>query len=313
MFTQPFLARLEAATSVLIAGCGGGFDIYGGAPFIDGLLKAGKRVTLASLSFTPITRSGGEHVGGALWRIDRQSDELPYFPEKWLSEWLARRDIEIPVYAMALSCVRAIQAAYEAMIERHDVDLVLLVDGGTDSLIFGDEPGLGTVAEDAVSILAADAATNGQAVVAALGFGIDHFHGVSHHAFLENAATMIRDGGFLGRLSLTPGTPEADAFLDLVAFANARQPQGPSIVCNSIASALRGEFGDFHATRRTKDSELFINPLMLDYWAFATAPLVKRMLFAEKLRTTDTLDEVNTLVEQGRQAITPRPLRPLPL
>ena len=48
--------------------------------------------------------------------------------------------------------------------ERHEIDLVLLIDGGTDSLIFGDEPGLGTVVEDAVSTIAACAAAGIKAI-----------------------------------------------------------------------------------------------------------------------------------------------------
>lgn len=60
------------------------------------------------------------------------------------------------------------------LLERHPVDLVILVDGGTDSLIFGDEPGLGTIVDDAVSVVAACDAAGDRTLLAALGFGIDH-------------------------------------------------------------------------------------------------------------------------------------------
>ena len=228
----PFLDRLEQANNVLIAGC------------------------------------GGERINPTTWRVDRTAAEIPYFPERWLGEWLARHERTAPIYAFAKSGVRPLAAAYRWIIEQHHIDLVVLVDGGTDSILFGDEPGLGTVVEDAVSIIAANSATEGQALLAAIGFGIDHFHGVSHHAFLENVARLTSDGGFLGAFSLSPGTAEAAAFLDLVDYANQRQPMHPSIVCNSIASALRGEFGNYHATNRTSGSDLFVNPLMSQYWAF---------------------------------------------
>jgi hypothetical protein len=84
----------------------------------------------------------------------------------------------------------------------HHIDLVVLVDGGTDSIIFGDEPGIGSAVEDAVSILAVNKSAGERSALAALGFGIDHYHGVSHHAFLENVATLTRDGSFLGAFSL---------------------------------------------------------------------------------------------------------------
>jgi hypothetical protein len=48
----------------------------------------------------------------------------------------------------------------------------------------------------------------------------------------------------------------------LVEYANQRRPRHRSIVCSSIASAIRDEFGDDHATDRTANAELFISPLM---------------------------------------------------
>lgn len=44
--------------------------------------------------------------------------------------------------------------AHRAMVERHDLDAVVLVDGGTDLLMRGDEEGLGTPEEDATSLAA---------------------------------------------------------------------------------------------------------------------------------------------------------------
>jgi hypothetical protein len=226
---------------------------------------------------------------------------------------MARQEIDLPVYAISLCGVRPLHLAFNWLHETYAVDLVVLVDGGTDSLIFGDEPGLGTVAEDAVSLIAANEVAAGKAILATIGFGIDHHHGISHHAFLENVATITRDRGFLGRACLTSNTVEADLFLDLVDYANQRQPEHPSIVGNSIASALRGEFGDFHATKRTANSELFISSLMIDYWAFDIAPIVTRMQYADALANTQSIENARTAIELFRQTIVPRPRNPIPL
>ncbi len=188
-----------------------------------------------------------------------------------------------------------------------------MVDGGTDSILFGDEPGLGTVVEDAISTVAACAATEKQVALAAIGFGVDHYHGVSHHAFLENVACLIHERGFFGAFSLTLGTPEADAFLDLVDYANQRQPQHQSIVCNSIASALRGEFGNFHATNRTGGSELFINPLMAQYWTFDARHVVCKMSYATELAQTESIEDARRAIEFQREGLDLRPRRDLPL
>jgi hypothetical protein len=309
----PFLTRLANARRVLIAGCGGGFDLFAGVPIAQHLRDAGKDVTFANFSFTNLWLSGGERLTPTTWRVDQQSNEIPYFPEKWLAEWLAARGQASPIYAFAKSGVRPLSVAYRLIIERHDIDLVLLIDGGTDSILFGDEPGLGTVVEDAISTVAACAAAEREVILATIGFGIDHHHGVSHHAFLENVARLIHDGGFLGVFSLTSGMVEANAFVDLVDYANRRQPQHQSIVCNSIASALRGEFGNYHATNRTSGSELFINPLMAQYWTFEARCVVANMAYATELAETERIEDARLVIERRREVLTVRPHRHLPL
>ena len=309
----PFLDRLDAARRVLIAGIGGGFDVYSGVPLADYLWRRGCSVVFANLSFAALEDCGGERVDPSTWLVDATAKELPYFPEKWLAEWLLRQSREAPVYAFAKTGVEPLRLAYEAVLERHPVDLVVLVDGGTDSLIFGYEPGLGTVAEDAVSIIAAWRAAGDRTLLAALGFGVDHFHGVSHHSFLENAALLSRTGGNLGQISLAPGAPAADAFLDLVDYANQRQPKHRSIVCNSIASAIRGEFGDMQATDRTRGAELFINALMTQYWAFSTGKVVEQMKFAASLERATTFAEASSIIETQRETLQIRPRKALPL
>jgi len=298
---------------VLVAGCGGGFDVFAGVPIAHHLMANGQDVVLANFSFTNLWMCGGERITPITWRVDRQSAELPYFPERWLAELLAARGRRAPISAFAKAGVKPLSAAYRSIIDQHDIDLVLLIDGGTDSIIFGDEPGVGTVVEDAVSTVAASDAAGNCAILAAIGFGIDHHHGVSHHAFLENVARLMRDAAFLGVLSLTPGTPDAEAFLSLVDHANQRQPQHQSIVCNSVAAALRGEFGDYHSTNRTSGSELFINPLMVQYWAFEAPRVVQNMVYAAALRDTERLEDARAVIEHAREAQELRPRLSLPL
>jgi hypothetical protein len=165
----PFLDRLESAKRVLIVGCGGGFDVYAGVPLALQLMAVGKEVIFANSSFTNLALCGGERLGPILWRVDGQSGELPYFPEKWLAEWLVARGRPARIYACAKSGVRPLRAAFETIMKRHRIDLVILVDGGTDSILFGDEPGLGSVAEDAVSTVAACAAAGENVLLAAIG------------------------------------------------------------------------------------------------------------------------------------------------
>jgi hypothetical protein len=309
----PFFSRLEKSTRILVAGCGGGFDVFAGVPIAHRLWAMGKSVVFANFSFSNLWLCGGERIASTMWRVDQASNEMPYFPEKWLAEWLHANGRTAPIYAFAKSGVRPLSAAYSWIVDHHQIDLIVLIDGGTDSIIFGDEPGLGTVVEDAVSIVAVDQAAGERAVLAAIGFGVDDYHGVSHHAFLENAARLTNDGGFLGAFSLQRDIAEAGAFLDLVDYANQRQPAHPSIVCNSIASAVRGEFGNYHATNRTSGTDLFINPLMSQYWTFTVSSIVRRMAYASALAETERMEDASRAINLSRETAEVRPRRPIPL
>lgn len=48
----PFFSKISSAKRVLLAGAGGGFDIYCGLPLYFALREAGKEVFLANLSFS---------------------------------------------------------------------------------------------------------------------------------------------------------------------------------------------------------------------------------------------------------------------
>ena len=47
-----------------------------------------------------------------------------------------------------------LREAYRALIAHHGIDAIVLVDGGTDILMRGDEAGLGTPEEDMLSLAA---------------------------------------------------------------------------------------------------------------------------------------------------------------
>jgi len=112
--------------------------------------------------------------------------------------------------------VRPLRAAYQWLVEELRVSAVVLVDGGTNILMRGDEVGLGTPAED-MSSLAAVSKLNGiEGFVASIGFGIDAFHGFCHSLVLENIASLTRKGGYLGAFSVTPDSAEGPAYLDAV-------------------------------------------------------------------------------------------------
>lgn len=180
------------------------------------------------------------------------------------------------------------------------LDAIVLADGGTDSLMRGDEAGLGTPQEDLAHIAAVSTLDVECKVLSCLGFGVDTFDGVCHAHFLEAVAALQREQAFLGAFSLLPEMAEARSFLAAVDFANHELPGSPSVVSNSIASAVEGHFGDHQRTWRTSGSTLFISPLMSLYWAFELNAVARRCLYLKALLETASHADVERVVTDFR-------------
>ncbi|HTJ82969.1 MAG TPA: DUF1152 domain-containing protein [Polyangiaceae bacterium] len=313
LFMSGIAAALAPHKRVLIAGAGGGFDVFAGLPMFFALRDAGKEVFLANLSFTYLGGSQAQRLSQVLWRVDHEvSGDLSYFPERFLAEFLHQNGYPSAVYAFDKVGVRPLRAAYEALTNDLGLDALVLVDGGTDILMRGDEAGLGTPAEDMTS-LAATRDLPLAKFVSCLGFGIDAFHGVCHAHFLENVAELERAGGYLGAHSIHLSHPSVSRFRDAVEYAHAKMPHRQSIVNGSILSALEGRFGNHQRTDRTGGSELFINPLMALYWHFDLETLASRSLYLKSLENTDTIFDVQLLIEAFRHSVTLRERKPIPV
>lgn len=309
----PLFDRLKDSRNVLIAGAGGGFDVYAGLPLYLSLKSQGKSVRLANLSFSYLRGTDAVRLDPVTFEVRANTrGEDAYFPERTLCEWLDQRGDSASVFSFEASGVRALRESYARLIEWFSIDAVVLVDGGTDILMQGDEAGLGTPSEDMCSLAALAPLNVAQKFVLCLGFGIDAYHGVCHAHFLENVAALTKQGAFLGAFSVLPSMPEGAAFVDAVQFANARTARSPSIVNGSIAEAVKGEFGDVQFTKRTQGSELFINPLMALYWAFELEAVARNVQYLSMIEEAESIFEVNARIRAFRSGLQTRPRRAIP-
>ena len=308
----PFFDEVAQAKSVLIAGAGGGFDIVSGIPLYFYLRRLGKKVVLANLSFTELSSSESREVYSGVYHVTEKSSDLHYFPEKYLLNWLRSKEEYPDIYAFSYdSGVLPLSRAYRYIAVQHNIDTIILVDGGTDSLMFGDETDVGTIVEDACSILAASKVPVERNFLTAIGFGVER--NLTHHACLENISALIKNGDYLGALSLSKTMPEGKHYLELVEYLNDVMPLDHSIVTNSVASALLGEFGDFHPTRRTKGSIQFISPLMSILWFFQTKGISSQIRFSELIENTTTMYDAAEEVQRYRSENRSREYKKIPL
>ncbi|GIJ43659.1 hypothetical protein Val02_05450 [Virgisporangium aliadipatigenens] len=312
--TPPLFTALAPARNVLIAGAGGGFDVYAGLPLAFALWDRGVRVHLASLSFSELELTDrdtwpAEHVAAVT--PDTESPDW-YFPERTLARWLAVQGRPSTVYAFPPLGVQPLREAYAYLVERLDIDAIVLVDGGTDILLRGDESALGTPVEDITSLAAVTRLDVPVKLVTCLGFGIDAYDGVNHVQVLENLAALDREGGYLGTFSIPSAGREATLYRAAVADAQAATPQRPTVVQGQIAAATRGAFGDVQFTRRTSDSVLFVNPLMAMYFTVDLDRLAARCLYLDRIENTYGRKQVITRIAAFRAEVATRIPRAFP-
>lgn len=286
----PLLERIERGQRILLAGAGGGFDVFTALPLYHHLREKGKTVHLASLSFSELKKTRGFNPRSDVTEVHRDSGgDDDYFPERYLCEWFSLQGQPLVIYCFAPTGVQSLVSVYRELVQRLELDTIVLVDGGTDSLMRGDEPSLGTPAEDMASIVAVHQLEVPNKVLTVLGFGVDAAHGVCHAYVLEAMAELTTQGAYLGGFSLLPGMPELTTLSQAIDYVHERMPQRKSIVLGSILAAAQGRFGNVDGiVPDGVESQLFVHPLMSMYFGFDLDAVARRCLYRDFMERTTT-------------------------
>ncbi len=121
-------SALENSQHMLVAGAGGGFDVYAGLPIYERLRSLGKKVFLANLSFVCLETTNAQALTRGLYAIepDTTGAEL-YFPERALAQFLSRRGENVRVYAFEKLGVAPIREGYTHLVQSLSLDAIVLV------------------------------------------------------------------------------------------------------------------------------------------------------------------------------------------
>ena len=123
----PILDQLADSQNILVAGIGGGFDVFCGLPIYFTLREMGKTVHLANYSFTELSmaRIVSEPeilIGGLLMGAHGFVREgIPYYPEGYLSQWFKEKQSQdVTVWMIAKMGVIPVQEAYVRLVDTAD-------------------------------------------------------------------------------------------------------------------------------------------------------------------------------------------------
>jgi hypothetical protein len=331
-FLPPFLRQLAdpSVKSIMLCGCGGGFDFVHSLLLYPELRRLGKSVVIGSYSFGNPNRITGdtENVfdrGGAVAkRVTGASQPDPYYgPEVHVCTYLdaiypASAPHSVYAYYARAFSVPLLTGLYEQLCQAHKIDAIVIVDGGSDSLMAGDEEGLGDPIEDAVSVTAvASLDPRIVKILLIIGLGTDRYNHVSDAASLRAIAELTKMGGFLGAVSLEPLNPGYRFYRDCLEHIYQRQGFR-SVLSGTIASAIEGWFGRDVVPPlvqgRVNEGELFLWPLMAVLWAFDVDCVARRSFIAKWIVECQSVRECTDafLAARGKLGDRLRPVENFP-
>jgi hypothetical protein len=203
--------------------------------------------------------------------------------------------------------VPLLRQLYEKLIEEHCIDAIVLFDGGSDSLMVGDEEGLGDPIEDCVSVTTVATLEDVRArILISSGFGCDRYNHVSDCSSLRAIAELTASGGFLGAVAMSPETSGFCFYRECLDHVYARQ-RFQSVVAGAIVSAGEGNFGGDpvppRLTRRVDAGEIFLWPLMCILWAFDAKKVAERSQMSKWIANKTSVRECYDAVFAAREEL----------
>lgn len=299
----PIFDHLTDCQNILIAGAGGGFDIYAGLPIYLALRDAGKTVHLASYSFmdltlaklfsTPIIEIDGLLIGAH----GSMEHTPPYYPEGYLAQWFHEVEKEtVTIWVLDRTGAMPLAGAYRHLAKKLDIQAVILIDGGVDSLMRGDETAPGTLIEDSISLAALSQVDVPVKLLACIGFGTEVEERLCHHHALENMAGLAKAGAFYGACALTKEMPVFQKYESACRYAwETREDNSKSHIHTRVIPAVQGEFDNFQMYPGDNMTPVFISPLMSLYWFFNAETVFERNLLAQQLVFTHSASECRNI------------------
>ena len=296
----PIIDQFAGCKNLLIAGMGGGFDLFCGLPIYFELINKGMNIHLANYSFSDIKNySGGIRLSDTLVGVDSNFDMFTtYFPELYLAKWFKeKKNHSTIIWSFHKTGTGPLLNDYKVLVDHLAIDGILLIDGGVDSLIRGDEVEMATLVEDAISLYAVNELDDVPVrIIGCIGFGAER--NLTYAQILENISELIVNKAFLGNCTLTEEMEAYQAYEDAVLYVQSQEFQEPSVINSSIISSVKGNFGNYHLTKKTKGSILKISPLMSQYWFFNLSSVAKNNFYLPKIHGTNTfMDTVYAVME----------------
>lgn len=310
MFT--LFDNIHPDTKILLGGCGGGHDCFVGLPLYFALKQKYKDVYIANLSFTQekyleLFPKISESCYDISYDTNILSNDLKpaYFPEYELS-----REISEHVYAFVDEGMKKYEMSYTELVKNLNIDIIILCDGGCDSIMTGKEEHLGTPVEDVMSMLIInnmlDKKLISNAYLLLLGATVDTFVGIHRKDFLENIDNCEQSKILMEKILLTlnPEDINSQYTMKYKQIVEACTPYN-SIVNSSICARLDGLNGNIfppllknnNVQRCDGSGKTFeLDDYLVTYYLLDLQKCVNRLHYKNLIELCDDSDDIDKII-----------------
>jgi Protein of unknown function (DUF1152) len=311
-----FWKEVKKSRGVLLIGCEGGYCILHTLPLYFGIKSLEIPVhlcnmTLASLknSTAPVIhRDQGISKAPVCYEVSYKTEFTSggtkpneYFPEKYLCEWFRDKGEEdMIIYATEKTGPRNLSQAYQKICEIHAIDLIVIVDPGSDSLMAGDEYEIGAYLEDMLTMFSVHR-TGVRGILCNIGIGYDRRIGVSDCSSLRAIAEITQTQGYLGSFSLTKSMKEVNQYINASEYVESKMAVR-NISGHYIINSILGKFGNISISEN--QGRIFINPIMSQYYFFKLENVIRRIKYREFVEDIHNAADFLTGVEYYREELT---------
>lgn len=290
---------LKKSDNILIMGMGGGYDVFAGLPIYFTLESMGLSVNLASFTHSDFKSTSNyteiiPMASGCVGVTGNIKQASTNFPEMYLSGWfrdVKEQDVTVWTFKRDQS-VAEYTKSLQVLVDHLGIDTIILIDGGVDSIMVGDEEGSGTMLEDTLTLAAVKNVDIPRKFLSCVGFGTEIEENLSHYLALENIANITKQGGFYGTCSLVDYMNCFKEYKSACENAWNQPNHRKSHVQTRIVPSAEGEFGDYHIFPMEKKMDIFVSPLTSMYWFFNAEAAIYNNVIIPVIEEKDTFFEL---------------------
>jgi len=289
--------NFDCIAPVLIMGCGGGYDIFTGLPIYFSLVNQGVQTYLANFSFTDhdLLRQY-QALSKYVYLINPHlTDKLAYFPELFLANKLG---VSVIAFEYEHGVV-TLEKSYIDVINTYGIKTIILVDGGCDSVLFGDEKELATPVEDMMNIFVVNKLLNDHVIslayLSVLGITADFYEGVDPKDIEKNIKYLTETNALVCSYQLNNkcllSQKYIETFLDCCPHK--------SIVNCSIVESIMENYGlvlSKHLAPRCSSMKIEISQLTSTNYVFKLSVVANTIKYLDLLTGIDDSDEIDKII-----------------